>query len=326
MTNKEQCEEVLQRMFKDSWEIKNEEIVIRIKDLTIRNSKQKSHVIDDIFVKIKVNESMKFKTAGLEGFRSIFKIKDFSSSYAHSHLPGSCVRNSMDFKSFCLGTGPINTIIMKLVAKFDITSFTFFLHQLKVYLGWESLEGRPYKLMSGIKLKLDHSSSRSISVLDFLLDDVILMSKSMRFNILLSENEVKILRDSTFYENVKNYIVSNEIPNCMFLFKDGKYSNDDVLVGDGLGYDTIDNDFIKIRNKDKFIFRDEEIRISFSDYKLGENNKKLGVEDREEKIVHHKVLDKIEEHLNTLLINYYEKNNKRIAEKTRDYRFKKVIV
>lgn len=146
-------ERCVQAVFPDMWEWQEgHNLVIHFPKLTISNELELTHEINNLFIKFPLYND--FNTGGeLYGLRFTFTIKEFLSSYTHSHLePGFRWRN------FCLGSSEFGrdlTHIYELAfdnesenrANCEINEeflLGMFLN-LDAYIKWESLEGGPYK-------------------------------------------------------------------------------------------------------------------------------------------------------------------------------------
>jgi hypothetical protein len=135
-------------------------ILIKFDDYNITNSNNMSVHIDNTFVKIMFNAAGSLTLTGTSTFTTADK---YISSYRHSHL--SSIAN-YDFTSFCLGTGPLSTMVIEYkLNKNSIEYIEFLLYNLEQYLLWESIEGRPYKFLndiSGVKKVLNYLTLQNI--------------------------------------------------------------------------------------------------------------------------------------------------------------------
>jgi hypothetical protein len=126
-------------------------VTIKFKKFEITNSSGHKHTILDFYVRfgVKVNdEGLPRLNKNLQGQRETFELKEMLSNYAHSHLPGI----SEDFRTFCFGEAstPINMIQVELQSSPSWIVFEMFLHQIKPFIEWESLEGVPHVRMNSI--------------------------------------------------------------------------------------------------------------------------------------------------------------------------------
>jgi len=135
-------------------------IVIHFPEITITNKNLKQHKIKDLFVRIslKIKEN-RLSVRNIEGARTTFSYKEYSSKYVHSHLHRmnhgeiGLTTNLPIFDSFCLGSGEIN------IYKSDLNTEGFsedtiypFLMQIMSLVSYESIEGTPYMYLERISL------------------------------------------------------------------------------------------------------------------------------------------------------------------------------
>lgn len=130
------------------------QVVIKFPELEITNGVDK-HIIKDLYVRffLRPDGSMK---SGIDGVRGKLSIAEVRSTYAHSHLP-YCNPRDMMFQSFCTGVGPINQVMMLLSTKFSVINFKMFCFHLKVYVVWESKEGKPHMYIENIHKQNSHT-------------------------------------------------------------------------------------------------------------------------------------------------------------------------
>lgn len=128
-------------------------VIIKFDEIIITNYKQHNADLKDFFIKFtmvfscvdKNQLSCRLFNSDLYGRRSTMYDFELITGYVHSHLPRSY--NFGDFNRFCLGSGPINLVLIDLSnskTSFNIIKFKGFLYQIKSYLAWESIEGTPY--------------------------------------------------------------------------------------------------------------------------------------------------------------------------------------
>lgn len=149
-----------------SYNFKFMTVIIRFKEITLKNSNNRIHKIHNLFVKFHVSYYGNFINE-IEGLRTTLTEEEASSFYRHSHLSS---HSEGYFSHFCLGTGPIATL-KQFIASIDDdfeeedyrNDIRLFLHNLNEYLSWESLEGGPYRKISNM---IEKSSSRLITEYD----------------------------------------------------------------------------------------------------------------------------------------------------------------
>lgn len=123
--------------------------MIHFPEIKITNSKKKSHIIRDLYVRFWLDENGKMDYR-LEGIRTTLTPGEMSAQYAHSHLPR--FGTIPQWSSFCRGSGEINQVMSLLSSTFTEVNFTLFCLHLKNYVAWESLEGNPYNYIENINL------------------------------------------------------------------------------------------------------------------------------------------------------------------------------
>jgi len=136
-------------------------IVIYFPKIVITNRDEKSHLIKDLFVKIiLIIENNKLKIYDLKGGRTTLSYAEYCSNYCHSHLGISTIgyinENSSVpiYNSFCIGTGNINIYQADLNTD-GITQekIIAYLIQIMTLVGYESIEGTPYRYIKNIMNK-----------------------------------------------------------------------------------------------------------------------------------------------------------------------------
>jgi hypothetical protein len=143
-------------------------IVLYFPRVTITNRERKSHLIKDIFVRIPLFISdSRLKIETIEGGRTTLSYAEYCSNYYHSHLSisaiGSISSRSVPpmYNTFCTGSGEINIyqsdINTEGISEARLTSY---LMQIMTVVGYESIEGTPYRYISNIIIR-DSSGRRS---------------------------------------------------------------------------------------------------------------------------------------------------------------------
>ena len=136
--------------------------IMRMKEFTIKNRFNRTHLIRELLVKIPITYdyiSEVFKVENPEGTRTVFTTHEIYNKYIHSHLPkgfspddfpsitGTDFRNP--YKKFCLGRGEILDLISDLEqSDFDCETFQLLIYHIQTMVKWESLEGTPHIKMS----------------------------------------------------------------------------------------------------------------------------------------------------------------------------------
>lgn len=189
MVNFSSIMEELQYVFPDNWDIQFErtwetrrttilkvEFVIRFPKFVITNSKEMTHTIHDLYVKL-ISVPSYLQSDGLsfedfKGKRMTVTDEEILSKYQHSHQSskaytdiakffedkkrssyGQSITDSnyvFSYRGFCKGSSEINQILAMLRGKYTANMFKMFLLQLDLYVKWESIEGRPHIYMKYI--------------------------------------------------------------------------------------------------------------------------------------------------------------------------------
>lgn len=198
---KKNCLEACELMMKDdySMSVNEDSVILRFNEFTIADGCY-THTIRGMYVMFYLQNKCQFN-----GRRAVFTPQELFGSYSHSHLSGGSRLDS--FNSFCLGSGPINSTLLRIYenATVDKEDFMLLIAQIKVFLGWESLSGGPYNNISCIpkKIKLDNEDKLSYvgkSLKEFLsIED---LNYSDPFNIKLKDS-VEVLDLNNDSEDLK---------------------------------------------------------------------------------------------------------------------------
>ena len=144
-------------------------LVLYFPRVTITNRERKSHLIKDIFVRIPffINQRESLGIERIEGGRTTLSYAEYCSHYYHSHLSinaiGSISSGSQPpmYSTFCTGSGEINIYQADMNSE-GITEAraTAYLMQIMTLVGYESIEGTPYRHIKNIMIR-DASGRRS---------------------------------------------------------------------------------------------------------------------------------------------------------------------
>lgn len=144
-------------------------LVLYFPRVTITNRERKSHLIKDIFVRIPffINHRERLGIERIEGGRTTLSYAEYCSHYYHSHLSinaiGSISSRSQPpmYSTFCTGSGEINIYQADMNSE-GITEAraTAYLMQIMTVVGYESIEGTPYRHIRNIMIR-DASGRRS---------------------------------------------------------------------------------------------------------------------------------------------------------------------
>ena len=124
------------------------QILVHFPEVRVSNEYDKFVDIKELYARVKVSNSGTIVgTFGL--LRADYPLSHIYADYAHSHIPGITL-NENEFKSPCLGNGPINSTISSLVRECDLNFWMLFCRELDTYVTVESLAGGPYRRMENI--------------------------------------------------------------------------------------------------------------------------------------------------------------------------------
>lgn len=141
-------------------------ILIYFPEVEIRNERDFTHTIRELYVKINLSE----KGTMFGHFcmlRTKYSMNELVAGYLHSHayyVTPAALRTK-SFQSCCLGNGPIAATSSELVRESDPDRWSIFCFQLEQYVGIESLHGGPYVKIE--KIENECSASNLLYVYDW---------------------------------------------------------------------------------------------------------------------------------------------------------------
>lgn len=148
-------EQVVKSIYKDNWDINTHTLfnrkclIIKFDKFNITNSSRQSHEITDLYVLLPFNiandDKITFYGALYGGRGSVSTVEKIA-NYNHSHLSGDWNVISQ----FCLGSGPIHNYILEFNRNPNENNLFSILYNIKIYVEWESIEGRPHRYMRNI--------------------------------------------------------------------------------------------------------------------------------------------------------------------------------
>lgn len=158
------------RLYKDDI---NNYIYIHYPEILITNSKNETHTIKDLYVRIHINiilnlEGIDMCFITLAGRRMNVSIKEWQSQYGHSHI-SNCFS---DFSNFCLGSSDFALTIGSLQLSLTKEDWYLFFLSIDNYVSWESLEGGPYRKIANISYVSSISGSEINSELKRLIRNI----------------------------------------------------------------------------------------------------------------------------------------------------------
>lgn len=219
-----------------------ENLIIHFPKTTIKNSKDYTHEITNLFIQLDLRfkeNSKKLCIQYVKGFRTSYTHKEVLSDYCHSHLPKRTrtllsnnidVTNLMNPEDFCLGSGEINYILSDLEYKdYNPNLFINLFLNLISLSRWESLEGTPYRYIREVKARKSGSRDRFyidtervkkavVSLLDYWKDRI----DSLNLNINLDNKKVEVVDIGNFLDVPEN-IIQNYKKNLFVSEENGVY-------------------------------------------------------------------------------------------------------
>lgn len=121
-------------------------LILLYPEINITNTLGHKHLIRDLIVAVPLTVKGAINRMELFGLRTTMTDQERAANYNHSHLSGSTGRA----QPFCLGSKEFPNYMARLNRVLLAEEFELFLVNLKEYLSWESIEGRPYTLISNI--------------------------------------------------------------------------------------------------------------------------------------------------------------------------------
>lgn len=191
-------------------------LLLKFKDITITNSTNRSHLIDEIYT------GFLFNNNGLEygvlGIRPSHSNVEIAANYSHSHLSG--IKNkSLD--GFCLGSGEINIAISNCKAKLTEMNLKTLWVMLKPFLEWESLEGTPYRNMRNICSKTYVTDTNAVG---YSLNSITSCIKNNLNDISIKIGESGFFEAS--YEDLEKLLtLRDDLPKVYYDSDTNKYFN-----------------------------------------------------------------------------------------------------
>lgn len=139
-------------LIKYYYEISSAKIIIHFPKVTITNENDKSIDIFDLYAKVKVNKNGTIYR-DLEFCKATYTEAQWNCKYIHSHIQSVSNYSPEEWKSSCLGGGPLSQTIPALRVDSNIDLWPLFCLELERYVAVESLKGGPYKRLETISIK-----------------------------------------------------------------------------------------------------------------------------------------------------------------------------
>ena len=229
-------------------------ILIYFPEILIKNSAEQEHLIKDLYVQLVFNEDCN-KLREIQIARTTATEKELRNNYLFSHL--NC-KNLGEFSySVCLGSG---TVIRNLYTKIRTDSFNFvknyvnFLHTLKYYLSWESVEGVPYYYINNVIN--DSNRYKEVYDISYDLDYFLPLIKNLsdfKYRYSITDTNICIKLEQESIDVIDNILTEN----CP---KEYKYLRHDKR---SVKRESNNNSFYKRYNGEsaEFKFKEQEISL-----------------------------------------------------------------
>lgn len=264
--------------------------------VTIKNSKRKTHEIEDLYIKLVLaaGSSNRIRVINIEGARGKLSVKEYSCSYLHSHLPRNhqgTAPEGLSFQRFCTGGGAINDTIGRFDNDNSADNASDLLLRLMTLVSWESLEGVPHTRMEDIRY-MSGGSSRQSGLRNLPTDAAVAESfgKTVLKAIEIGELPIQGIRASITNNqisiDVEDVFLANIISRENFKRFVGVAWESSVVTKESL-IEHIKNlnantphgvSIPKIEKKTGYFFNGKEVHLQFTDYDPDVVEKKEKVE------------------------------------------------
>lgn len=137
-------------------------ILVHFPHVRVTNEHDRFVDINHLWVKVGIKAS----GAGIGYFavnRSEYELSHMKADYMHSHVPGIPFGRFTEFRTPCIGRGPIRSTIATLTVGYDEAIWQLFCLELDKYVRVESIAGIPFRYLE----KIDPSSDTMNGETDF---------------------------------------------------------------------------------------------------------------------------------------------------------------
>ena len=191
--------------------------VIHFPHINIYNRDRRTHNITDLFVRLCLRiGTSNIQMYEIQGGRATFTYAEWTSDYAHSHLPGRGDTGSVMpyYRRFCTGSGHINDFIAEINSgEVTTENLTRLLVQIMGLVNYESIEGTPHRNMSNISVRtqsgrrFNYNKERSLTWYNRLLNHHRINNLTPNIEFKLENGKYKLKDDNRF----DNFLVSLEM-------------------------------------------------------------------------------------------------------------------
>ena len=124
-------------------------ILVYFPKVTVTNEHGESIDIEEVYIRVPINCKNKMESS-FEIIRTKYSYDQYMSGYMHSHAYSGISKTSRDWRSMCLGSGPLVTTTHTLKSSYDLDIWRLFCIELDEYLKVESVAGVPYIRMNRV--------------------------------------------------------------------------------------------------------------------------------------------------------------------------------
>ena len=182
-------------------------IIVYFPKITVTNEYNESVDIEEVYVRVPITFKGEMRSY-FEINRTKYSYDQYKSGYMHSHAHSGISGTSTDWRSMCLGSGPLVTTTHTLKNSYDIDIWRLFCLELDEYLKVESVAGVPYIRMNRIG---DVSN-----YIDYIISGVNLNSNNSIMSTPLVKDFLKFLFHKLLIENT-DYFSFRDKSICLAL-------------------------------------------------------------------------------------------------------------
>lgn len=236
--------------------------VFKIPSIPITNGKIK-HTITDFYTRLtfKLNDDgTTYLLSVIEGNRGTITFAEYCGNYGFSHLS-----NSYNWGNFCFGVKfntPIKDLVNDLMIDgYNYDTFLIWCYSFKTYLGWESVEGVPYRHLNSVQIGGGYKITKN-NIKDSKITEIYkkFIKSKVKPEFKLSIDNYEVIQNQQFNDLVnsvapdslkipynsltKEYVEGLDIPRIKQAIKDFNQSrSNDIIFKDIKTHCTIVDNF-----------------------------------------------------------------------------------
>lgn len=279
------------------------QILVHFPEVRVSNEHDKYVDIKELYARVKLSgNGTIIGTFGL--FRADYPLSHLYADYAHSHISGVTL-NENEFKSPCLGNGPIISTISSLTRDCDLNFWMLFCRELDTYVTVESLVGGPYRRMENItgtrRLRLAtadfsstlHNRPLSSQLRGEIPEDTIkafikhlLKTKAIKFGfsngsyiLAMGYKDMLISMSNCFIDFINNYMERDLLNTMVFTVENLErknilmpyvIKNGQIYTFTRVNYST--TSYMSYNDKKVLSFKGKDIKLNIYDDTVGESD------------------------------------------------------